>query len=88
MSNFDVTKSELDAEFHDTIEWCLERPNRSIPFENFLKRFIIMMIDGIHWKLIDGFSDENTGELYDNIETILIDMYRDDIYDFYREIYD
>jgi hypothetical protein len=83
-----VTKSELDAEFHDTIEWCLERPNRSIPFENFLKRFITMMIDGIHWKLIDGFSDENTGELYDNIETILTDMYRDDIYDFYREIYD
>jgi hypothetical protein len=47
-----------------------------------------MMIDGIHWKLIDGFSDENTGELYDNIETILIDMYRDEIYNFYREIYD
>lgn len=82
-----VTKEELDDEFHETKRWITDRPPRSIPFEDFLKRFISLMIDGIHGWLLDGFTSEETIGLYEGIILILNDMYKDKIYDLYEQIY-
>jgi hypothetical protein len=82
-----VTKDELDTEFLETRDWYLERSSRQISYEKFLNMFITMMIDGIHWKLIDAFIDENIGgEYYDSIMEIIKNIYESKIKDLWFEI--
>jgi hypothetical protein len=82
-----VTKDELDTEFLETRDWYLERSSRQISYDKFLNMFITMMIDGIHWKLIDAFNDENIGgEYYDSIMEIIKNIYESKIKDLWFEI--
>jgi hypothetical protein len=82
-----VTKDELDTEFLETRDWHLERSSRQISYEKFLNMFITMMIDGIHWKLIDAFIDENIGgEFYDSIMEIIKNIYESKIKDLWFKL--
>jgi hypothetical protein len=82
-----VTKDELDTEFLETRDWYLERSSRQISYEKFLNMFITMMIDGIHWKLIDAFIDENIGgEYYDSIMEIIKNIYESKIKDLWFKL--
>jgi len=82
-----VTKDELDTEFLETRDWYLKRSSRQISYEKFLNMFITMMIDGIHWKLIDAFIDENIGgEYYDSIMEIIKNIYESKIEDLWFKL--
>ena len=82
-----VTKDELDTEFLETRDWYLERSSRQTSYDKFLNMFINMMIDGIHWKLIDAFIDENIGgEYYDSIMEIIKNIYESKIKDLWLKL--
>jgi hypothetical protein len=81
-----VTKEELDEEFEDTYEyysdnWSKRHKYRFENFDRFKKVFTTTIMDGVHGRLIDGFlgTNDETGELYDNVFEIIDEMYGDRI---------
>lgn len=79
-----VKKEELDNEFKLTYEfysdfWKDLIKIRDKTFNQFKKAFITTIIDKIHRKLIDGFLDDGSGKLYNNVMEIIDDMYGDRI---------
>lgn len=82
-----TTKKMLDTEFENTKNLFLKRHPRSIPYEDFLGRFIRDIIDeldlkikGFHWvKVSDKLNIKVTNQLKD--------MYEKKIYKLYQEIY-
>jgi hypothetical protein len=77
-----VTKEELDNKFNENYEYYSDNWNRLIrsnirTFNEFKKVILTMTMDLIHVKLIDGFleTDDEIGELYDNVLEIIDDIY-------------
>jgi hypothetical protein len=82
-----ITKKMLDTEFENTKILFLKRHPRSMPFEDFLERFIRDIIDeldskikGFHWvKVINKLNIKVTNQLKD--------MYEKKIHELYKNIY-
>lgn len=77
-----VTKEELDNEYKEVYEyysfnWNNRHKYRFENFDLFKKVFTTTIMDGVHGKLIDGFleTDDEIGELYDNVLKIIDDIY-------------
>jgi hypothetical protein len=77
-----VTKEKLDDEFKDTYQyysdnWSKRHKYRFENFDLFKKVFTTTIMDGVHGRLIDGFleTDDEIGELYDNVLEIIDDIY-------------
>lgn len=77
-----VTKEELDDEFKETYQyysdnWSKRHKYRFENFDLFKKVFTTTIMDGVHGRLIDGFleTDDEIGELYDNVLKIIDDIY-------------
>jgi GH24 family phage-related lysozyme (muramidase) len=77
-----VEKEELDDEFKDTYEyfsdnWNKRHKHRFENFDLFKKVFTTTIMDGIHGRLLDGFLETNDeiGELYDNVLEIINEIY-------------
>ena len=77
-----VTKEELDEEFEDTYKyysdnWSKRHKYRFENFDLFKKVFTTTIMDGVHGRLLDGFieTDDEIGELYDNVLEIIDDIY-------------
>ena len=79
--------NELDDEFYENYKYFSEghsHPGRS--FNDFKRRFLAYMMDGIHGFLIDGFMEDSN--MYEAVMDLIEEMYEDQIEELWYELTD